>query len=301
MGEGLLALFVANFIGGALTPTFVKFGVTQIPPLTFTEVRYLLAIAILLPFYLKQKKDKLHSNNIKGILLCSLFFALNVGLFSIAIQYTTIIMSQILYAFVPVIVGILGHFILKEKFTKNKIIGSIVAFLGLLFLLYQSFVREENLTFGSPAGNILIIIAVFSWSLYLIFSRKNSHTHTAITNSFASFLVTAIVLFPIIPFELSYRSFNLDQITILGYGSLLGVGILSSVVMIFLIQTGIRLTNAFTTSLFSYTAPFFASVAGILIFGEKITITLIIGGFFILFGVFYATSYEYLMNRLKKV
>ncbi len=120
---GIIALLIANFIGGALSPVFVKFGVSEIPPLTFTLLRFSLAILFTLPLYLKQKSHTVSRQNIKFLLFGSTFFSLNLSLFSIGLQYTTVIMSQILYTLVPVIVGVMAHFILRENLTRNKNIG----------------------------------------------------------------------------------------------------------------------------------------------------------------------------------
>src|SRR3989344_6138599 len=110
-----------------------------------TSLRFVVATIIFLPFYLRTKKP-LSKHDIITISKYSIFFALNVAIFSIAIQYTTAIMSQILYTLVPVIVMILSYFILKEKLTIQKIVGLAIAMTGIAFLLYQSASKEESLT-----------------------------------------------------------------------------------------------------------------------------------------------------------
>lgn len=291
---GITALLIANFIGGALSPMFVKFGVLEIPPLTFTLLRFILAILFTLPIYIRQKSYTITRHNIKFLLFGSTFFTLNLSLFSIGLQYTTVIMSQILYTLVPVIVGIMAHFILGERLTRNKIIGSGFAFSGVIFLITQSVLTNQTLTFGTLLGNSLMLIGVFSWSVYFIVSKKLTNVHSPITTSFFSFLVTVILLSLFVPFELSIRPLSTASITTTGLGSLFGVALFSSVIMFSLIQLGIKRTSAFTASLFSYTGPFFAGIVSIPLFGEKITPLLIIGGLLIIFGVFYATSLEHI-------
>ena len=136
MTQGIIAILIANFLGGALPPLLVKLGVREIPPLTFTVFRFVLATLFLLPFYLKNHKLKIPLIN-KWTLLNSLFFEGNVALFSIAIQFTSAIMSQLIYIFVPIIVGIWGVLFLEEKISGNELIGSIVAFAGAIFLLSE--------------------------------------------------------------------------------------------------------------------------------------------------------------------
>ena len=144
MWTGLTALFIANFIGGVFNSVLIKLGVREIPPITFTMFRFFIASLAILPFYLRQSHKEPLRKHIWIILTQAIFFAANVGSFSIAIQFTSAIMSQIIYVFVPVVVGIISYFVFKEKFTKNKIIGSLVALFGVLFLIEQSILKADN-------------------------------------------------------------------------------------------------------------------------------------------------------------
>lgn len=296
---GVFSLLVANFIGGALSPIFVKLGVREIPPLTFTLLRFILAAIFIYPLYVKQKHSKLELGKSKLILLNALFFAANVALFSIAIQFTTVIMSQIIYTFVPILVGVFSILFLNEKISKNKIIGSTVAFLGLSFLISQSISKTETISLGTPLGNTLTFIAAFSWASYLVLSKKIHQNYSSITISFTSFISTVIILIFLIPFELAIRPLNIDAITLTGMISLFGVALFSSVVMIYLLQTGIKINGAFIASIFGYTAPFFAIISAIPILSEKLTPELIIGGILIIFGVFYATTFSQAQKYIK--
>lgn len=290
MTSGILALFIANFVGGAITGMFVKLGVGEIPPITFTALRFAIASLVILPIYLKHPGLKITRKNVKWVLLDSVFFTTNVALFSIGIQYTGVVISQIIYSSSPIIVAFLAYFFLKERITKHKAIGSFIALAGLLFLLSQSFTGHQN-AFGKPLGNLIIMVAVFFWAAYVLLSRKITHSYSQISISFVNFLTSAVLLSFLIPFELRVRPFSISNISTLGIVSLLIVGIFSSAIFYFLIQVGIRRTSAFVSSLFSYVAPLAAAITAVPFLGEKITINLVIGGILIIFGVFYATTF----------
>lgn len=299
MAVGILSLLFANLVGGAITPMFIKFGVREIPPITYTFLRVVIAFLVILPIYFKHPGLKITRANFKWILIDSVFFTLNIGLFSIGIQYTNVVISQVMYAFVPIVVAILGHFLFKERLTRPKVIGSAIAFLGLLFLFFQSFHSGQG-DFGSPFGNLIILVAVLSWSLYFVISHKITHTSSQISISLANFLVATIILAVLVPFELRVHTFSFFDVSSLGLISLLVVGIFSSVVFLNLIQTGIKRTGAFIASLFSYIGPLAAAVTAVPFLGEKITFNLVLGGLLIIFGVFYATTYPQLKSYIKK-
>ncbi len=288
MKIGLLALIIAGLLAGA-SPILLKIGLREIPPLTLTTSRFFIATLVFLPVFLRFKTTKLTMGDIKNLLFVSVFFALNVGIFSIAIQYTTAIVSQLIYTLVPVLVIVLSYFFLSEKITKNKIIGLAIALSGTAFLIYQSIIKDQFLTFGTPFGNCLTLLAAFAWSFYMIFSKKLTNKYSPATITFSSFLVATLLLIVILPIEFQIRPLIINKISIAGIGSVLALALFSSALMFFLIQVVINKTSPFVASFFQYLGPFGSVVFAIPILGEKPTPSLIIAGTLMIIGVIYAT------------
>lgn len=259
MWIGLLVLFIAQIIGGAIGPTVVKLGTREFPPLLFTELRMILATILFLPFFLKTKNHKLkHSDYFRlGVLAFCLF--INVSFFSIAMQYTSVIMSQIMYAAVPVVVAVASHFILQERLIKRYIIGLIIAVCGILFLIYQSITKQNQLSFGSPLGNMLLLFAIIGYSGYIIVSRRLTKRYSSITLTFFTFALISLYLLLFLPFEYKIRPFDIHNITFFGIEMLFANAIFPTILLYFFIQIGVRYTNAFIVSLFQYLAPFWAT------------------------------------------
>lgn len=295
MYAGLIALLVAGFIGGQ-TPFFLKTALREFPPLLVTFLRFGIASLVMLPFFLKSN-EKLEKKVIKEMVKVSLFFAGNVAIFGVAIQYTSAIVSQVLYSISPLFVGILSYYILKEKFTKEKIIGAFVAFLGVSILVGQSFFNSDALSFGTPFGNLLTLCAVFSWSLFFVFSKKLVNKYSPIATSFVNYVVTALLLVIFVIIEQKIRPFNHGLVTHNGIESILTMGIVSSAVMFFLIQFAIKRTSAFLASLYQFLGPPSAVVTAVPFLGEKLTWNLALSGILIIFGVFYATSFQYIKKK----
>lgn len=296
MIEGIVALFFANFIGGALGPLFLKIGIHEFPVLTFTTLRFLIATVVFLPFFLKGK-GHFNKKQTKQLVFYSLLFSINTILYGIGLQFTSALVSQILYATVPIFTGIFSYFLIHEKFGVNKIIGALIAMSGVGILVYSSVQKHDTLSLGTPLGNGIILISVLSWSLYLIFSKRLTAVYSPSTTSFASFFITFVFASILMPFEWIIRPFSVSTITPIGLSSLLGIGIFSTTLSFFLIQYGVKKTSPFTASLFLYLAPLFSAVTAIPFLHEKITIELILGGFLIITGVFFATTYEYLKKK----
>lgn len=296
---GLLALLFASFIGGAVSPILVKFGVKEIPPLTFSALRFILATVIFSVFFFAQKNYYLNRNQIGTLFISSIPFTLNIAFFSVGIQFTTAIISQIFYATSSLVVAVLAYLFLQEKLSRYKFIGLIMALSGTIFLLQKSLSTPTLLTFGTTFGNVLILLAVLSHSIYLVISQKMMRNYTPQTTSFFSFLTTAFILTLVVPIELLIRPLNVENISTTGIYSLLGVALFSSALYFFLVQFGIKRTSAFSASLFHYTAPLLAAIASVPILGERLTESLVLGGLLILFGVFLATTYEQIRKYIR--
>ncbi|MBI4079099.1 MAG: DMT family transporter [Candidatus Levybacteria bacterium] len=296
MWLGLLALLLAGFIGGQ-SPLFLKLAQREMPPLFITEIRFLIALVVLVPFFLSQKKQSISRQGVKELVVQSIFFSANVIIFSIAIQYTTAIMSQIIYSFTPIFVLLLSYYFLKEKITFEKVIGTTIAFIGIFFLFEQSVQNADLTTFGTPLGNILTLTATIAWSIYMVISKKVTNVYSPTTTSFFNFAMTAVILIFFLPIEYNINPVALENVSIIGATSVFVLGAISSALMFFLIQFGIKRTTAFTAAFYQYVGPFAGAATAIPILGEKPTTNLIIGGILVLFGVFFATTYQYVKKH----
>lgn len=297
---GLVALFLYVVIG-ALVPSIVKLSLPEIPPITLTFLRFLIASVILFPIYWRQRPNKMtQSQIIKLLSIGSLGTAFNVGLYAYAIQFTSVITSQVLYATVPIVVAILGFFLIRERITKYQMMGAIVGFMGVLFLFYQSVLSQDIRTLGTPFGNMMIFIGVFTWSLYTILSRDLSKKYSPVTIIFLGFIAAVVILGFFVPIELGAKNISLQAVSTEAWLSVIFLGI-SAVVIYFLYQFGLKKTSAFIASLTLYLSLIAVPLPAIILLHERITPLLLIGTILILAGTFLAVTYQQLRKHPKPV
>jgi drug/metabolite transporter (DMT)-like permease len=299
---GLLFLFIGQLAGSTVVPIATKIGLQFTSPLLFVFLRFLFASILFFPFFVFSKRKKLGFSDYKNIMILALLLFFNVSLFTVGIQFTTVLMSQILYGATPIVVGILAQIFLHETLTKEKIIGLAIALSGMCFLFYQSATQQEHLTFGTPLGNVIIIGAMLGYSGWVLYSRalQTSQKYTSSQLSFFTFIFIALYMLFMLPIDKylsSSHMFVFSNYSLL-YSILVGFG---SVILYFFIQLGIKYTNAFTASLFQYIGPFLTGIFSTIILHEKVTSSLFFGGILIIGGVFYATSFNYVMRLIKKV
>lgn len=133
----------------------------ELAPLTFTGARFFLAGLILLAFrwrsLIKLSREQLIQGGITGILLCAAFTFQTIG-----IEYTTPGKAGLLTGTTVIFVPFLAYLISKVSVHKGAIIGSIVAFGGLLLLSWDS-----NLS-GISVGDILVLFCALFFALHII-------------------------------------------------------------------------------------------------------------------------------------
>src|SRR5438034_10658764 len=127
MWSGLGALLFSKFINGAVNPAVIKLAIREFPPVLFIVLRFTFSLLLFAPFYFYQRK-KLQFADIKKLSLTSLFFCGHVFFYSFGIAFTTIIMSEIIYAALPVFVVIICFTMGIERLTRQKAIGFLIAF-----------------------------------------------------------------------------------------------------------------------------------------------------------------------------
>lgn len=293
-----LLVFLTLALIGASGPTFLKFTLNEYSPLVLTSIRAFLSMLIILPLIYKEKLIPT-SKNIKFLIVSNLLFATNWLAFALGLNQTSIIMGQIEYLPTAVVVAILGYIFLKEKLNRYQVLGCLLILLGMTPLLYGSIKSQDILSFGKPIGNLTVLVGLFSWSTYLIVSRKISNIYTPKVIVFYNFLVTFVLSLPIVYLSGELNSLSLGKISANTHLSLLGLSFLSSVVFFLLFQTLIKRTSAFISSLVIYPVAITSALSGVLFFSERLEPTLILGAAFVLLGLFMATSYTYVKKYIK--
>ena len=300
MPFGLLSLLIGQIFGNTVVPIGTKIVEVFTGPLLFVLLRFSTATVVLFLLFLLSRKKRLKLREYEDFMILGILLSVNVILFTVGISYTTVIMSTLIYSITPILVGILGHYFLGERLDKQKAIGFLFAITGFFILICNSLTGMQRNTFGHPLGNILIFIAMLGYSTYVFYSRKVLHTkdNTPIQTTFLTFSFTSVILLCAFLVSVVLKQQTLAIIPGNGIVGVIIVGV-GSVAQYLFLQIGVKKTSAFTASLFQYLSPFIAASATIPLLHEKVTLSFIVGGFFILLGVFTATTFVQIQRKIK--
>ncbi len=156
-----LAVFITAIWG--LNFSVIKIGLSSLEPFMLTGLRFLLC-AIPLIFFIKKPDMPMLQVALYGILfgvglwgmvILGIYFGISAGIASLALQMS---------AFFTVIMGVA---LLGEKIDKVKILGFILAVLGLFLII--------SITDGSVTylGLFLILVGALSWSCANVVVKKS--------------------------------------------------------------------------------------------------------------------------------
>lgn len=133
------AIFAALFVTVLWSSSFViiKLGLNEIPPLTFAGLRYVIAFICLLPFAFKKERideiKKLHKPQwIKLTFLGLLFITFTQGAQFLGLSLLPAVTVSLILNFTPIIVAVMGIFLIKEYPTYQQWIGALLFIIGIL-------------------------------------------------------------------------------------------------------------------------------------------------------------------------
>lgn len=281
----IIALILLGAVLGGATPTIVKIGVMGISPIIFTFLRFIIAAVITIPFL--RKTDFL--KDLKELIPLSILGTINIILFSFGVRVTTATVGQLLYAVVPILTAVLLFILFRNRITKKRIWGIIIGFIGVALVALLPVIEKGGAVSGDLFGNLLIGIAVVSWSLYMVYSKRKLKNFSPFMITAAFIWVTCVVFLPLFIFEIVNSSYQIPVFTLSLVLSLAYTAVISTIVSFFLNQYIIKLGGAVLASLQYYLIPVFTYISAFILLGERLTVGLIVGGILVLAGV-YITS-----------
>lgn len=280
--KAVLAVLLSSIVGGA-TASATKIGLVNIPPFSFSFLRFLLASIFILPFFLsnKPKLDK----NLYKVLLVTLLAVLNVGLFVFGIRLTTASISGLLYSATVIFSVIFSYFFLKEKQSLKRLFFVMIGLFGTSLAVFSPAIEKQSIFKGNLLGNIVIFIAVIIWSLYLVFSKKMQKTYSPIVMTSLFIFLSSVLFFVLSLIEIRtnfgwWRQINLSAVLAIVY-----VSLFSTLIFYLLSQYAVKYGTPVIASLAFYLSPIMTYFWAFILLGEKLTSTLVVGTFIVFISV----------------
>ena len=160
-----IALFTVNLMYGANYVVAKGVMPKYVGPNGFILMRVLGAILLFWTILLF-RLEKVAKKDLFTLALCGLFgVGINQLLFFNGLMRTSPLNASLIMTATPIIVFVLSMFVLKERVTKNKLIGIGLGAIGSINLILMG---SDGGADSSFLGDLFIILNAVSYSIYLV-------------------------------------------------------------------------------------------------------------------------------------
>ncbi|WP_270566235.1 DMT family transporter [Clostridium beijerinckii] len=269
---GAVVLWSASFIA-------TKLAYETFAPIQLAAVRTLFAV-ILFWFMRKitsnneqiQKEDRMRIA-LSGFLGITLYFAIE----NIGVSMTSSSNSALIVASFPAVTTLLEFFIYHSKPNIKKVLGIILAIIGVAVLTQINVDGNSK----SMLGNIILIGAGIVWAFYNFITRDLTNKYSAMTLTYYQMLAGFIFFLPFVIIEgKTWRMPTMTSASALIY---LSVG--CSIVAFLLYNLGLRKLSASISVSLMNLVPVLGLIFSILILHESVSTVQILGGVIVIVGV----------------
>jgi drug/metabolite transporter (DMT)-like permease len=261
-------------------------------PLTTIFIRLLISFILLLLFMKMSGRFQVMKR--KDIWIFAMGALFNPFLYFIGESYGLKIVSASVSAFIiatiPVFTPIVAYLFLREKLNKQNLIGLLVSFAGVLFII----VRLDLSLTVSPMGIGLLFMAVLSAIIYAVILKKLSAKYRPVTIVAWQELIGSLYFLPF------FLYFDFDSVLAITPSakallSLLMLGIFASAISYVLYTFVIQNMKLSKANIYVNLIPVFAVITAYFILDEIFTPMKIVGMILVIFGVVLSQ-----MNEQKK-
>ncbi|MES2765992.1 MAG: EamA family transporter [Bacteroidota bacterium] len=269
------------------THLIAKSATTEIHPALVVFLRGGFAALAYAVWWVFKRKDlpKFERSDLKKLLILGLInIPINQLLFIWGLRFTTAPNASLAYALTPAFVLLTALAFTKERTTRLKVIGIVVAFVGITIVLFE---RDVNFSSGYFLGNIMVLGASLSWAWFTLLGRDFAKKYGAIySTALAMFMGWAMY----IPFFIGLHffadvPFNIGDLSGTNWFQIFYLGVITSGVGYALWNYALTKTDASKVAVFNNMQPILTTILSIIFLSQEPSHIFVIGGLVAIVGV----------------
>ncbi len=270
---------------------FGKMLVQVFPPALLTMLRLLFIVLFLigLSSYKKHFKRVHKSDLLAVVFLGVIGVFINQWSFFVGLQTADPTTSALILATTPILTSVLAAIFLKERLTIRMLMGSVLAFIGIYFVVAKGNVSSMHI----DKGLLWIVLTMITFAIMIIMTRLLSHRIDPLTITLYSNVVGLVVSIPFAflldtPLQISSKMSD--------WAFLIGTAVVVHGIATLIWNNNIRYVDASKASILSNLEPFVAMIMGLILLYKPITGAEILGSLFIVGGVLLSTYQRKKLN-----
>lgn len=269
----LMAVVTASVLWGFLG-LFVR-GLSDVgmSPMQMTCLRYAVMAVALCMFMISRNRKLFRVDRRSFLVMVAIGVfgsSLNSVCYFASMERISLSLSTVLQYLSPFMVVLLSVPLFGERLTRSKVLALVMAFLGCIactgVLSSSTAVDAIGIALGAVSG--------LFYSVYTLGSRMVIGRYGVVTVSFYSALTACLVLVPFsdVPSAVGIAVSSVHTISLV-----LGLGLLMTLTTFGLYMYGIKGLGAGKASIVTFLEPVAATVLGLMVYGEDVTMGIIIG------------------------
>lgn len=282
----VLALVLTMTIWGSAFAV-TKAALSEVPPFTLAFLRFVVAIAVMMPFvlYRERKVGTVTRAPWRVIALMGLTgVALHYGFYHLGLSYTTTTNAALIQGTIPAVTVVASAWLLSERIGWLRASGVAGSIAGVAIIILAG--TEGGPSKLSLLGDLFMVGTVVAWTAYTLLGKLARESQsglftTALSNSFG-----AAFLIPFAAYEVFTNGAAAYSTS--AWVSLVYLGVVSSALAMFLWNYSLAHLTAGQAGAFVNLEPVVAVAVAILYLGEPVLLWQLVGGALVLIGVYLA-------------
>ena len=272
----------------------VKEALVVFSPLTLIVLRFTLAILLMLLVGVLFRRNevlglqRVEKRDIPLFVLGGLFQPFLYFIFETYTyqSFASPTIAEAMLSTQPIMAPILAFIILREKVTRNNVVGILISTMGMLLLLL---VGANNFALGNPWGVLLAIVTVSMSVGYTIILRRIPTRYSSLSIVFYVQLVALVLFYAVwgvfdrqsLQDTIAPLSADITPVVAVGY-----LAVFASVTAFILFCYTVRQIGVTRANVFNNVRPVFTALLMWVIFDEQLPIWKWVGIIVIVIGLF---------------
>ena len=260
-----------------------KEGVKRMPALQMASIRQIIAGFLYVAFFLYKKIPLPKGKEwIPVLVLSFLNFIMSNGLSTWGVKYISAGLGSIMGATFPLWLVVIGLFSARDKIPTKAILGLLLGFGGVCVIFSDHWYDFLNADFRF--GIILSLIATWTWAFATLYTKKQAAHFNPYFSLGLQMLISGVTLFTFT--NLTGHAVSITQVPWQSWAAIAYLIIFGSLIAFVCYLYALQNLPTEQASIYAYINPMVAVLCGWIIFHEKISIYITVGGIVTLFGIY---------------
>jgi drug/metabolite transporter (DMT)-like permease len=286
-----IAISIVNLSFAAI---FVR--LSNAPFLILGFYRLFFTVLILSPLFIYTKSWRKYyaipRKTILAIIGAGILLAIHFSLWFLSLDFTSIASSMILVDTNAIFVAIFAYLLLKERLDRGRILGILIAFIGVSIIAVIDWSNSASIY-----GDILALISAIAFSFYLLLGRKLRQKLDLLPYVFLLYLSCAITfLFSALIWGYPFFSYGTTD-----YLIILGLAVIPTIFGHTLYNWALKYVEAAIIGVSLLAEPICSILLAIWIFGEIASYLVIGGGALVLSGIYITVRIKSKHEKVEKI